>query len=166
MDFDRMADELMMQSNFPLRTSLMNIPCDKEEEEFFKGLPVAARPEDLKPVETTESPPASSEQALPRGYTSYSYSSSSILDDQGQRVESKRRRYEDSTGKLKAVHERKIGDKVFKTVWNKKNEKDEGKHESLCSSGTSEDFEKLWLHTPFGKKEETSNLLEEKKEEL
>lgn len=85
-----------------------------------------------------------------RAFSSYSFSDSSIVDDKGRRVTSTRRRYEDSTGRLKAMHERQIEGKKLRTTWNRLAKDDEGKHESVCSSGTPEEFEALWQQTPFG----------------
>ncbi|ETP09847.1 hypothetical protein F441_14358, partial [Phytophthora nicotianae CJ01A1] len=85
------------------------------------------------------------------GHTSsYSFSSSSVVDDQGRRVTTDRRRYEDSTGRLKAVQEREIDDKKMRTTWSRRNKEDEGRNESICSSGSPEEFEALWQQTPFG----------------
>ncbi|KAG2999989.1 hypothetical protein PC120_g20790, partial [Phytophthora cactorum] len=50
-----------------------------------------------------------------RTFSSYSFSNSSVVDDQGRRVTTTRRRYEDSTGRLKAAHEREIDDKKMRT---------------------------------------------------
>ncbi|KAG3051065.1 hypothetical protein PI125_g26346 [Phytophthora idaei] len=40
-----------------------------------------------------------------RTFSSHSFSNSSVVDDQGHRVTTTRRRYEDSTGRLKAAHD-------------------------------------------------------------
>ncbi|KAL8003995.1 hypothetical protein Plhal703r1_c11g0058201 [Plasmopara halstedii] len=93
---------------------------------------------------------ADKDSQLRRAFSSYTYSNSSIVDDKGRRVTSKRRRYEDSTGRLKAVHERQIEGKKLRTTWSRMGPDDEGKHEAMCSSGTPEEFEKLWHETPFG----------------
>ncbi|KAL4102631.1 hypothetical protein PRIC1_006375 [Phytophthora ramorum] len=85
-----------------------------------------------------------------RAFSSYSFSDSSIVDDKGRRVTSTRRRYEDSTGRLKAVHERQIEGKKLRTTWNRLGPDDEGQHESVCSIGSPEKFEALWQQTPFG----------------
>ncbi|OWY99943.1 hypothetical protein PHMEG_00028970 [Phytophthora megakarya] len=85
-----------------------------------------------------------------RGFSSYSFSNSSILDDKGQRVTSTRRRYEDSTGRLKAVHEREVDGKKLRSTWNRMGPDDEGHHAAVCSSGTPDEFEAMWKHTPFG----------------
>ncbi|ETO68738.1 hypothetical protein F444_14464 [Phytophthora nicotianae P1976] len=77
-------------------------------------------------------------------------SSKKTMDDQGRRVTTDRRRYEDSTGRLKAAQEREIDGKKMRTTWNRQNKEDEGQHESICSSGSPEEFEALWQQTPFG----------------
>ena len=84
-----------------------------------------------------------------------------MLDDQGERVVTTRRRYEDSKGRLKALHDRRIGDKTFRTVWNKKNKDDEGTVEKICS-GEEEAFESLWKGTPFGKAADKKAIEQEK----
>ncbi|KAG3122556.1 hypothetical protein PI126_g24099 [Phytophthora idaei] len=59
-----------------------------------------------------------------RTFSSHSFSNSSVVDDQGHRVTTTRRRYEDSTGRLKAAHDMEPPD--------------------------PEEFEALWEQTPFG----------------
>ncbi|EGZ19727.1 hypothetical protein PHYSODRAFT_285326 [Phytophthora sojae] len=85
-----------------------------------------------------------------RAFSSYSFSNSSIVDDKGRRVTSTRRRYEDSTGRLKAVHERQIEGNKLRTTWNRMGPDDDGRTEAVCSTGTPEEFEALWQQTPFG----------------
>ncbi|KAK1948459.1 hypothetical protein P3T76_000748 [Phytophthora citrophthora] len=89
-------------------------------------------------------------------FSCYSFSSSSVVDDQGRQVSTMRRRYEDSTGRLKAVHEREIDGTKMRTTWHRQNKEDEGTHESLCSNGSPEDFEVLWQQTPFGEMQKKS----------
>ncbi|KAE9129076.1 hypothetical protein PF005_g12912 [Phytophthora fragariae] len=72
-----------------------------------------------------------------------------LVDDKDRRVTTTRRRYEDSTGRLKAVHEREIDGKKLRTTWSRQSKQDEGRHESICSSGSPEEFETLWQQTPF-----------------
>ncbi|CEG45601.1 uncharacterized protein PHALS_01887, partial [Plasmopara halstedii] len=62
---------------------------------------------------------------------------------------STRRRYEDSTGRLKAVHERQVEGKKLRSTWSRMGPDDEGKHEATCSGGTQDEFEALWQETPF-----------------
>lgn len=87
-------------------------------------------------------------------YTCYSYSYSTCLDCDGHRVGTARRRYEDSTGRLKATHEREMDDKKLKMVWTRSDTKDEGNYETICSTGTPEEFEQQWFETPFGRAED------------
>ncbi|DAZ92691.1 TPA: hypothetical protein N0F65_010110, partial [Lagenidium giganteum] len=70
-----------------------------------------------------------------RAFSTYSFSNSSIVDDHGRR----------------AVHERQIEGKKMKTIWNRANPDDSGRHETICSDATPEEFEKAWQATPFGK---------------
>lgn len=86
-----------------------------------------------------------------RAFSSYAFSSSTTVDDHGRRVSSTRRRYEDSTGRLKAVHERDVDGVKLRTLWHRQDFKDrDGSLRTTCSSGTPEDFEALWMSTPFG----------------
>ena len=87
-------------------------------------------------------------------YQTYSYSSSSVEQD-GQRVQSMRRRYEDSTGRIKALHERRIGDTFLLDVWNKKSNEEEGEHKKVLNTSDEDAsaFETLWKETPFGRAE-------------
>ncbi|OWZ24341.1 hypothetical protein PHMEG_000623 [Phytophthora megakarya] len=148
-----------------------------EDTEFFKDLPIK-RPEEAEKetleaaapkysasspsekegpeaVLEKEEPSAGADGTVPHpSYTSYSYTYSTMLDHSGHRIGTVRRRYEDSTGRLKATHEREIGDKKLKMVWSRSNTQDEGGHETTCSSGNPDDFEKEWLETPFGRAED------------
>ncbi|GAB9477921.1 hypothetical protein Gpo141_00015112, partial [Globisporangium polare] len=83
-------------------------------------------------------------------FSTYSFSNSTIVDDKGRRVVSMRRRYEDSSGRLKALHERQIEGQTMRAVWDRQHKDDEGQHEQICSSGTPEEFEAAWKQTPFG----------------
>uniref|UniRef100_A0AAV1T3A7 Uncharacterized protein n=1 Tax=Peronospora matthiolae TaxID=2874970 RepID=A0AAV1T3A7_9STRA len=83
-------------------------------------------------------------------FSSYSFSNSSVVDEKGRRVAMTRRRYEDSTGHLKAVHEREIDGKKIRMTWRQQGKEENGQHESICSSGSPEEFEALWQQTPFG----------------
>lgn len=89
-------------------------------------------------------------------FSSYSFSNSSVVDDKGRRVTTTRRRYEDSSGRLKAVHEREIDGKKLRTTWLRQSKDDEGQHEAICSSGSPEEFEALWQQTPFGEAQKKS----------
>ncbi|KAJ0401084.1 hypothetical protein P43SY_005689 [Pythium insidiosum] len=56
----------------------------------------------------------------------------------------------DSTGRLKAVHDRKIGDKTMRSVWQRSHKDDQGKHEQYCVKGDVDEFENEWKLTAFG----------------
>ncbi|KAK1928782.1 hypothetical protein P3T76_015720 [Phytophthora citrophthora] len=143
-----MLELSMMDTNTlpQLSVNMRNVPGVSSDEEFFKDLPTTEQKE-----EKQEETPETENQ---RAFTSYSFSSSSVVDEEGHKVMSTRRRYEDSTGRLKAEHERELLGKRLKTVWNRKNAKDEGEHHSICSQGTPDEFEKLWSQTAFGKAQE------------
>ncbi|RLN48275.1 hypothetical protein BBJ28_00000803 [Nothophytophthora sp. Chile5] len=144
------ADELPTQwpsfRSTPLSMSMRHVPVISADEEFFKDLPTKEKQKEME----AKSP----ETADQRAFSSYSFSNSSVVDDQGRTVTSTRRRYEDSTGRLKAVHEREVDGKRMKTIWSRKNAKDEGEHQAICSQGTPDEFEKLWGQTAFGKAQE------------
>jgi hypothetical protein len=156
MDFDDISD-LMLTNRFPLTGQLLRSTPNVEEDDFFKDLPVAAPNEKVKEEQhearqTTKKKESETEQ---RAFSSYAYSTSSLIDDNGNRVESCRRRYEDSNGRLKAEHIRRIGEKEMKSIWHRKDKKDTGEHKAVITSGadTETDFEKLWARTPFGEAE-------------
>ncbi|KAF1774028.1 hypothetical protein GQ600_25614 [Phytophthora cactorum] len=141
---------MMDTSTLPqLSMSMRNVPGVSSDEEFFKDLPTAEQQKEKK----DETPETENQRA----FSSYSFSSSSVLDEEGRKVMSTRRRYEDSTGRLKAEHEREVLGKRLKTIWNRKNGKDEGEHHTICSQGTPDEFEKLWSQTAFGKAQEKKN---------
>lgn len=134
-----------------------------DDDEFFKDLPQFENEEEtvkdneekqVKDNEEKGKDDEASDSENHHGYSSYSYSSSSILDKNGQRIENTRRRYEDSNGRLKAIHERRIGDKVHTNVWNRKDNQDKGKHETICSQEDANEFDQLWENTAFGKKKD------------
>ncbi|GLE01991.1 hypothetical protein PINS_up010829 [Pythium insidiosum] len=84
-------------------------------------------------------------------FATYSYSSSTVVDDAGRRITSVRRRYEDSLGRLKAEHERELDGRSLKTIWRREHRDDEGTHETVSSDGSpAEAFEEAWSQTPFG----------------
>ncbi|KAF1794988.1 hypothetical protein JG687_00017202 [Phytophthora cactorum] len=101
-----------------------------------------------------------------RAFSSYTLSNSSIVDDKGRRVTSSRRRYEDSTGRLKAVHERQIEGKKLRTTWNRMGPDDEGQLEAMCSSGTPDEFEALWQQTPFGEAQKKTIKEQQRQQQL
>ena len=119
---------------------------------FFDDLPVGAKLMDTR-MPPNLSPP---ESKTKDGYSFFTYSYSTCLtaDDNGRRVDSTRRRYEDSAGQLKAQHKRRIGTRALESTWKRTSDKDDGTHEHKVSSGSVEDFEKAWKSTPFGSAEE------------
>ncbi|KAI9907580.1 hypothetical protein PsorP6_003193 [Peronosclerospora sorghi] len=173
MELEHMSD-LMTRSRFPfdMGSRMLATPSNIDDDDFFRDLPVLAR--ERKPATVhREADAHSTEKTKPstfsahdndpnkrtktdadnqyrRAFSSYSFSDSSIVDDKGRRVTSTRRRYEDSTGRLKAVHERQVEGKKLRTTWNRMSHDDEGKQEAICSSGMPEEFEALWQQTPFG----------------
>uniref|UniRef100_M4BE42 Uncharacterized protein n=1 Tax=Hyaloperonospora arabidopsidis (strain Emoy2) TaxID=559515 RepID=M4BE42_HYAAE len=136
----------------PLSVGMRYVPDVSTDDDFFKDLPTAKQPE--KKDEKLEQTPESENQSA---FSSYSFSSSSVVDEGGNKVVSTRRRYEDSSGRLKAEHEREVAGKRLKTVWNRQNANDEGEHKTICSQGTPDDFENLWGRTAFGKAQEQKN---------
>lgn len=147
MDMDHFANH-MMSRDPRVNSFYEHRNANSDDDEFFKDLP--------KKNSTDEGG-----NAADRSFSSYSYSSSSLLDKEGRRVTSTRRRYEDSNGRLKAVHEREVDGKKIRSVWNRNGKDDEGKHDMICSSGTAEEFEKIWEATPFAKAQ--SQAIEEEK---
>ncbi|KAG7397891.1 hypothetical protein PHYBOEH_012020 [Phytophthora boehmeriae] len=115
-------------------------------------------------LEAEESSAGQAGTAARPTYSSYSYSYSTVLDKEGHHVGTSRRRYEDSTGYLKAQHEREIDGKKLKTVWKRSGEDDEGDCETICTTGSSEEFEREWINTPFGRAEveEQAKWMEER----
>ncbi|OQS01113.1 hypothetical protein ACHHYP_01795 [Achlya hypogyna] len=110
-------------------------PSKSDETDFFQDLP-------------TDSYVSVSSDSLP--FANYSYSSAVVLDKKGTRVASVRRRYENSSGRLKATHAREIGDKRVLTKWDRANYEDKGSYETVCDGGSLDEFEKLWKETEFG----------------
>ncbi|KAF1318614.1 hypothetical protein FI667_g13747, partial [Globisporangium splendens] len=173
MDLDRMADRMMFPS---LGDQMFAHLSAEEDDDFFNDLPVKSRDEQQQANANPASTPAEgnananandSNTNQPRqAFSTYSYSNSSIVDDKGRRVVSTRRRYEDSTGRLKALHERQIEDKKLRTVWNRMNKDDEGQHDKICVNGTADEFEQAWKATPFGEAQtqHEQNAIKEKGE--
>ncbi|GMF44632.1 unnamed protein product [Phytophthora fragariaefolia] len=119
---------------------------------FFDDLPVGAKLMDTQ-VPPNVSPPGSKTKD---GYSFFTYAYSTCLtaDDNGRRVNSTRRRYEDSAGRLKAQHRRQIGTCALESTWKRESEKAEGSHTHKVTSGSVEAFESAWKRTPFGIAEE------------
>ncbi|KAI9993265.1 hypothetical protein PInf_015343 [Phytophthora infestans] len=147
------------------------------DDEFFKDLPIKKPEEATKETLQAAAPEYSAQNPLEKEgteaaldkaepstgaagavphptYSSYSYTYSTVLDHSGHRIGSSRRRYEDSTGRLKATHEREMDGKKLRMVWQRSNTQDEGGHETICSNGTADEFENEWVETPFGRAED------------
>ncbi|KDO20331.1 hypothetical protein SPRG_13476 [Saprolegnia parasitica CBS 223.65] len=129
---------------FPPRGSnLLSMP--PSDDAFFADLPSGADPAAVILAGDTEA-------LHTRACSNYSFSSASVIDDKGRRVSSIRRRYEDSDGRLKAVHERDVDGKRLITKWSKQDKADKGEHVTLLSDGIDKaGFEALWAETPFHK---------------
>jgi hypothetical protein len=142
MEMDRIASQFFSRSLFPITR------VREGEDDFFNDLTVKSSDEVPDPKK------ASGSDASDRSYSSYSFSSSTVVDEEGHRVSTTRRRYEDSTGRLKALHEREIDGKKLKNVWQRKNASEKGEHHSMCIGANADEFESQWKHTPFGQAEE------------
>ena len=173
MELEQMSDS-MMRARYPYGMARREMPVapspkhvmysgkSTDDDDFFVDLPVVTHKYKPTVFQRSENTPeqdqqASSAKTLTAGedstnhtFSSYSFSNSSVVDEKGRRVATTRRRYEDSTGRLKAVHEREIDGKKMRTTWRRQGNEDDGQHESICSSGSPEEFEALWQQTPFG----------------
>ncbi|ETO77997.1 hypothetical protein F444_06885 [Phytophthora nicotianae P1976] len=181
MEFDRITNEMLRFSPFDIHSRLFMMPDAIIEDEFFRDLPIQGTKQNHKRL--TDNCTNSKEKNLkknrdivrkegnqPTGdhhtFSCYSFSNSTVMDAKGRQVASTRRRYEDSTGRLKAEHERQIEGKKLRRTWNRQN-KDDGDHfESVCSSGTPDEFEEMWKKTPFGKVEKKAIKYDNKKKRL
>lgn len=124
------------------------------EHEFFDSMTgTTGQKESQSSEKRRVQPPAPDESGS--SYSSYSFSYSAILDKDGERVlaSSKRRRYEDSTGRLKACHERMVdgGAKKLTSTWTRPSaeEKSPQCKTTLEGCGSEEEFEKQWAQTAF-----------------
>jgi hypothetical protein len=156
LELDRMTSEMM---SAPFHFAKSMVPrMHTDDDDFFKDL---VTPSEMKEGKGKPQDGDKREKNIQKvgsagggqSYSSYSYSSSTILDENGHRVTSVRRRYEDSTGRLKAVHEREIDGKKVKSVWKRKEKLDEGDYKTLTEATSEEEFEEAWKKTPFGKAE-------------
>jgi hypothetical protein len=185
MELDEMTDRMFTRhSRFPFDDDDTSADrnFDRDYDDFFSDLPVRGRrlqqqkqgdeqphhnekqgqeeEEGQQAQQQEQQPPQHPPQQHPHtAFSTYSFSNSSVVDDKGRRVVSTRRRYEDSSGRLKALHERQIEGKTHRAVWNRLHKDDAGRHETLCSSGTTPDeFEQVWKTTPFGEAHERHRL--------
>lgn len=166
--------------------------ADANSDEFFRDLPGFDEPTGEKKkkdainegsdTKAAEPPKQDDKQEIktdakkPRhAFSTYSFSSSSVVGADGRRVASTRRRYEDSSGRLKAVHEREVGGATHRSEWSRlangetqgEGEEAKGKHETSVAGATADEFERLWAETPFAKAEAKSDTaaIEDAKEE-
>nr|CCA15770.1 conserved hypothetical protein [Albugo laibachii Nc14] len=165
MDLDIMTNTLLTPT-FPTQILLRSMNRN-DDDEFFKDLPQMQSSTKEQSHQNEQEEQKKEDQ---QGFSSYSYSTSSILDEKGRRISSSRRRYEDSSGRLKAVHERDVDGKRLTTIWNRSKKDEEGQHKTICSSGSPEEFEKMWADTDFGKAhqkklEESADAAQKKPEE-
>ena len=176
-ELEHMSDS-MMRPCFPfeVRREMLATPTPKhvmysgkstDDDDFFVDLPVVThkyKPTAFQSGENTlqqdqqvlETKTLKGDDSISHLFSSYSFSNSSVVDEKGRRVATTRRRYEDSTGRLKAVHEREIDGKKMRTTWRRQGKEEDGQHESTCSSGSPEEFEALWQQTPFGAAQKNS----------
>lgn len=144
------------------RSSDVELFKDMNDKEFFKDLPGFEEKLHMEMEQEAEEEEAVEEpKALANAYSTYSYTSSFTTDKDGKRVESIRRRYQDASGRVKALTERRIGDQVLTEVWNKNGEEEKGTYKQKCLTSSKDDFEKMWKETPFGKTQAKKALKEE-----
>ncbi|GAB9465714.1 hypothetical protein Gpo141_00003112 [Globisporangium polare] len=151
MDVERMTSQLFPRSMLPFSGSLLP-RMRMDDDVFFDDIEVNSPKEAPKP----ELKDKAHQQQQQRGdnrahsFSSYSFNSSTVIDKEGHRVSTIRRRYEDSSGMLKAFHEREIDGKRLKDVWKRKSPEDKGEHRLVTHDTSAEEFEEQWKHTPFG----------------
>ncbi|EEY56838.1 uncharacterized protein PITG_10361 [Phytophthora infestans T30-4] len=177
MDLEHMSN-LMSRSRFPfdMGNEMLAAPSNVDDDEFFRDLPTvkakvttstkASNKKQKQQSDNSNSSNVDADSQYRRAFSSYTFSNSSIVDDKGQHVTSSRRRYEDSTGRLKAVHERQIEGKKLRTTWNRMRPDDEGQHEAICSSGTPDEFETMWQQTPFGEAQKKTIKDQQRQQQL
>ncbi|EEY56837.1 uncharacterized protein PITG_10360 [Phytophthora infestans T30-4] len=177
MDLEHMSN-LMSRSRFPfdMGNEMLAAPSNVDDDEFFRDLPTvkakvttstkASNKKQKQQSDSSDSSNVDADSQYRRAFSSYTFSNSSIVDDKGQHVTSSRRRYEDSTGRLKAVHERQIEGKKLRTTWNRMRPDDEGQHEAICSSGTPDEFETMWQQTPFGEAQKKTIKDQQRQQQL
>ncbi|KAF0700626.1 Aste57867_8804 [Aphanomyces stellatus] len=107
----------------------------KADKEFFEDLPTEFQVKDVP---------------MAYGIATYAYSSAFIVDEEGKHAQSIRRRYEDSTGRLKAMHSRKVEGITMTSQWDRVRRGDEGSYSASVTKGTVAEFKETWRRTPFG----------------
>lgn len=123
------------------------------DDDFFADLPPGTRALETK-MPTDLLPPVAKKTKDGYAYFTYSYSRCATLSDSLELVSSTRRRYEDSGGRLKAVHKRRIGDRMIESTWKKRSGEDtEGSHDVRVSApgDSKQQFDQDWVDTPFGR---------------
>lgn len=124
------------------------------EREFFDSVTGSDEHGDIKTDGSTAAKSPTPDKAG-NSYSSYSFSYSAVLDKEGQRVvaSTKRRRYEDSSGRLKATHEREVdnGAKKLTSTWMRPSAQEERPQCKTTVEGcrSEEEFEQCWSQTAF-----------------
>lgn len=161
MDVDRITSHMFSRQYPPWPQTLLPPRVSFEEDDFFRDLTTKPSQSETKlkskkPIEASKDESAVNEALKDpqHSYSSYSYSYSSVIGNDGHRVGTLRRRYEDSTGRLKAIHEREVDGKKVIDIWQRHAPDDKGEHKSICTGSSTEEFEREWKNTPFGQAEE------------
>jgi len=175
-----MMEDMDLMLRPPIMRSSSLLHDDTDDNEFFSDLPArgrggrnnatksptdAAHPQQDATGAQDQQPQSEQGNDNNRAFSMYSFSNSSIVDDKGRHVVSTRRRYEDSTGRLKALHERQIEGQTMRAIWNRQHKGDEGHHEQICLNGTPEEFEAAWKQTPFGAAHDQHAQIQPQKEQ-
>ncbi|GMF15120.1 unnamed protein product [Phytophthora lilii] len=184
-EFDRISDRVMRRSSFPFKmgSKMLTVPGTViDNDEFFRDLPIQVKPTHLPKEDSNHQPDNNPKNASKQDtegknkakhpdksqqgptFSCYSISTSTSVDNKGQQVMNTHRRYEDSSGRLKAVHERQMEGKTLRKTWNRQNKSDEVRLDSVCSSGTPDEFEAMWDKTPFGRLKKRDAIEQQKKD--
>ncbi|GAB9465715.1 hypothetical protein Gpo141_00003113 [Globisporangium polare] len=163
MDVERMTSQLFSGNMFPSTHNILP-RMRTEDDDFFHDLEVNSPKEAPKSGQSKEKehghqPQHKQAEKQANSFSSYSFSSSTVLDKQGHHVSTIRRRYEDSAGRLKALHEREIDGMNVKKIWKRKSPDDKGEHRTVTHGASVEEFEEQWKHTPFGQAEKEHEQL-------
>lgn len=168
MDTDRITGRMFSRESPPWPQTLLPRRVSIEEDDFFRDLTAKTSEKQVEPTVKKQKEDGKNESSVEgdsktpqHSYSCYSYSYSSVIGNDGHRVGTLRRRYEDSTGRLKAIHEREVDGKKFTDVWQRYGSDGKGEHSSTCTGSTTEEFESEWKNTPFGQAEEQRKKLEQ-----
>ncbi|KAG2766284.1 hypothetical protein JG687_00015268 [Phytophthora cactorum] len=151
--------EMNFEAHEPSPTST---PSDRDNDPNKQAAKVNTNAKTTSYQKQSASPDADGDQHNHRAFSTYTFSKSAILDDEGRQVASMQGSYEDSTGRQKAVHERQIEGTKLRTTWSSM----DGQHETTCSSGTPEEFEAEWQQTPFGEAQKAIQEQQKQQEQL